>query len=104
APRDHRDWYRALSLRDALPIFAMRGQEFVEAAGAVGAGAPRILARHILPNILSPIIVMATLTVGFTIVETAGLSFLGLGASPPRSEEHTSELQSHLKLVFRLLL
>jgi len=52
----------------------------------VGAGAPRILARHILPNILSPIIVMATLTVGFTIVETAGLSFLGLGASPPTPE------------------
>ena len=67
-------------------VLAIREQEFVEAAGAVGAGAPRILARHILPNILSPIIVMATLTVGFTIVETAGLSFLGLGASPPTPE------------------
>src|SRR5207237_7648776 len=67
-------------------VLAIREQEFVEAAGAVGAGAPRILVRHILPNILSPIIVMATLTVGFTIVETAGLSFLGLGASPPTPE------------------
>jgi len=67
-------------------VLAIREQEFVEAAGAVGAGVVRILGRHILPNILSPIIVMATLTVGFTIVETAGLSFLGLGASPPTPE------------------
>ncbi len=67
-------------------VLAIREQEFVEAAGAVGAREPRILARHVLPNVLSPIIVMATLTVGFTIVETAGLSFLGLGASPPTPE------------------
>ena len=67
-------------------VLAIKEQEFVEAAGAVGAGVARVLGRHILPNILSPIIVMATLTVGFTIVETAGLSFLGLGASPPTPE------------------
>ena len=67
-------------------VLAIREQEFVEAAGAIGAGAARVLARHVLPNILSPIIVMATLTVGFTIVETAGLSFLGLGAAPPTPE------------------
>jgi peptide/nickel transport system permease protein len=67
-------------------VLAVRGQEFVEAAGAVGAGSVRVLARHVLPNVLSPIIVMATLTVGFTIVETAGLSFLGLGATPPTPE------------------
>ena len=67
-------------------VLAIKEQEFVEAAGAIGAGVARVLGRHILPNILSPIIVMATLTVGFTIVETAGLSFLGLGASPPTPE------------------
>jgi peptide/nickel transport system permease protein len=67
-------------------VLAIKEQEFVEAAGAVGAGVGRVLVRHVLPNILSPIIVMATLTVGFTIVETAGLSFLGLGASPPTPE------------------
>jgi peptide/nickel transport system permease protein len=67
-------------------VLSMKAQEFVESAAAVGAGVPRILGRHILPNILSPIIVMATLTVGFTIVETAGLSFLGLGATPPTPE------------------
>jgi peptide/nickel transport system permease protein len=67
-------------------VLAIKEQEFVEAARAVGAHTPRVLRRHILPNILSPIIVMATLTVGFMIVETAGLSFLGLGASPPTPE------------------
>ena len=67
-------------------VLAVKEHEFVEAAGAVGAGVIRILGRHVLPNILSPIIVMATLTVGFTIVETAGLSFLGLGATPPTPE------------------
>jgi peptide/nickel transport system permease protein len=67
-------------------VLAIREQEFVEAAAAMGAHSVRVLARHVLPNVLSPIIVMATLTVGFTIVETAGLSFLGLGASPPTPE------------------
>jgi len=67
-------------------VLAIREQEFVEAARGLGGGAVRILGRHVLPNILSPIMVMTTLTVGFAIVETAGLSFLGLGASPPTPE------------------
>jgi len=67
-------------------VLAIREEEYVSAAGALGSGTLRVLARHIFPNILSPIIVMATLTIGFTIVETAGLSFLGLGASPPTPE------------------
>lgn len=67
-------------------VLQVKEEDFVEAARAVGAGPGRILRRHVLPNIVSPIIVMATLTVGFMIVETAGLSFLGLGASPPTPE------------------
>jgi len=67
-------------------VLQTKEEDFVDAARAVGAGAMRILRRHILPNVLSPIIVMATLTVGFMIVETAGLSFLGLGAAPPTPE------------------
>ena len=67
-------------------VLSVKEQEFIEAARAMGTGAVRILDRHIIPNIVSPIIVMATLTVGFMIVETAGLSFLGLGASPPTPE------------------
>jgi peptide/nickel transport system permease protein len=67
-------------------VLSVKEQEFVEAARAGGAGSVRILGRVIVPNIVSPVIVMATLTVGFMIVETAGLSFLGLGASPPTPE------------------
>ena len=67
-------------------VLQIKEEDFVEAARAIGAGWFRILSKNILPNILSPIIVMATLTVGFMIVETAGLSFLGLGASPPTPE------------------
>ncbi len=67
-------------------VLQTKEEDFVEAARAVGAGWSRVLTRHVLPNVLSPIIVMATLTVGFMIVETAGLSFLGLGASPPTPE------------------
>jgi peptide/nickel transport system permease protein len=67
-------------------VLSVKEHEYVEGARAMGGGAFRILGRHILPNIVSPIIVMATLTVGFMIVETAGLSFLGLGASPPTPE------------------
>ncbi len=67
-------------------VLSVKEQEFVEAARAIGTGGFRTLGRHVLPNILSPIIVMATLTIGFMIVETAGLSFLGLGASPPTAE------------------
>jgi len=67
-------------------VLSLREQDFVEAARALGASTPRMLGRHIVPNILSPIVVMASLTIGFTITETAGLSFLGLGASPPTPE------------------
>jgi peptide/nickel transport system permease protein len=67
-------------------VLSVKEQDHVEAARAIGANPVRILGRCILPNIVSPIIVMATLTIGFMIVETAGLSFLGLGASPPTPE------------------
>ena len=67
-------------------VLATKEREFVEGARASGAGVARILGRHLLPNVLSPIIVMGTLRVGFAIVETAGLSVLGLGAQPPAPE------------------
>jgi len=59
---------------------------YVRAARAVGMRDTRIMIRHILPNIVSPILIMATLGLGTTIISAAGLSFLGLGASPPTPE------------------
>lgn len=64
----------------------VRDQDYIEAAKAIGAGNFRIIFRHILPNILAPIIVQATLGVGISIILAASLSFLGLGVEPPTPE------------------
>ncbi|RMF85489.1 MAG: ABC transporter permease [Nitrospinota bacterium] len=67
-------------------VLSIKETEYVSAAQAAGAGDFRILLRHVLVNSLAPIIVQATLTIGWAIVETAGLGFLGLGAQPPTAE------------------
>src|SRR5690348_15943928 len=64
-------------------VLAVRGLEFVQAARALGARDGRLLWRHILPNLLGPVIVAATLGVGAAIMAEAALSFVGLGAQPP---------------------
>jgi peptide/nickel transport system permease protein len=64
-------------------VIAVQGLDFVWAARAIGASRTRVMLRHVLPNSLSPVLVMATLQSGSVVVETAGLSFLGLGAQPP---------------------
>lgn len=64
-------------------VIAVQGLDFVWAARAVGGGRLRVMLRHVLPNAYSPVLVMATLQSGSVVVETAGLSFLGLGAQPP---------------------
>jgi len=66
-------------------VMAVKRMEFVEAAKALGFGRRRILFRHILPNILGPVIVYATLTVPSVMLIEAFLSFLGLGVQPPMS-------------------
>ncbi|MGO4406795.1 ABC transporter permease [Bosea sp. RAF48] len=64
-------------------VLTVREREFVQAALAMGAGHARLLLRHILPNVLTPVFVVATLELARTIVLEAGLSFLGLGIQPP---------------------
>jgi peptide/nickel transport system permease protein len=64
-------------------VLSLRTWEFVNAARVLGLRDARILLRHIVPNILSPVIVMVTLMMGDTILIEATLSFLGLGAQPP---------------------
>ena len=64
-------------------VLAVQDADFVWAARSVGARPLRVMLRHVLPNSLSPVVVMATLQSGSVVVETAGLSFLGLGAQPP---------------------
>jgi len=67
-------------------VLSLRQQEFVEAARALGARDAVILSRHILPHLLSPVIVAFSLDVGVKILATAGLSFLGLGTQPPTAD------------------
>ena len=62
---------------------ALRDREFVVAARALGASGPAIVVRHLLPNVLGPVIVAATLGIGNVIILEAGLSYLGIGAHEP---------------------
>ena len=66
--------------------YSIREQVFVEAARALGQRPRVILARHVLPNAMAPIIVQATLNLGSAILVAAGLGFLGLGVQPPAAE------------------
>ncbi len=64
-------------------VLTLRSREFVEAARALGARDSRLLARHIVPGMLAPVVVHASLRLAFAIVTEASLSFLGLGTQPP---------------------
>lgn len=64
----------------------VKNTEFIEAAKAIGTPKLRILRVHLLPNVLSVIIVYATLSIGSAILDAAALGFLGLGAQPPTAE------------------
>jgi peptide/nickel transport system permease protein len=64
-------------------VLAAREQEYVEAERALGAGDIRIVTRHILPNIIQPVIVQAAIGMAGAILAEATMSFLGLGVPPP---------------------
>jgi peptide/nickel transport system permease protein len=92
----------------AVPVYActarsttlaVRSMDYVEAARAVGAGDGRVLVRHVLPNMISPVVVLATAGVGIAILVAAGLSYLGLGAQPPIPEwgAMLSEARAYLR-------
>ncbi|TEU12066.1 MAG: ABC transporter permease [Anaerolineales bacterium] len=67
-------------------VLSVKMQDYVLAARSLGASPVRILARHVMPNCLTPLIVQGTLGIGTAILDAAGLSFLGLGAQPPTPE------------------
>ncbi len=67
-------------------VLAARENLYVEAARALGTRDPSILARYILPNVVAPLVVTATLGLGTAILASAALSFLGLGSQPPQPE------------------
>lgn len=79
-------------------VLAIREREFVQGAVAVGARSLRVIVQHVAPNILTPIIVFGSLTVGQAVIAEATLSFLGVGVPPP-----TSTWGGMLRDAYRLL-
>ncbi|MCD8332112.1 MAG: ABC transporter permease, partial [Oscillospiraceae bacterium] len=67
-------------------ILTVRSQEYVEAALATGSSNARVMFKQILPNVLSPVIVSASMGIGGNITAISSLSFIGLGVQPPTSE------------------
>jgi peptide/nickel transport system permease protein len=67
-------------------VLTVREREYVEACRAIGASDGRIMIRHILPNVVTPAVVYATLDISQVILLMSALSFLGLGAQPPQSD------------------
>jgi len=65
------------------PVLAVKQMEFVLSAHCIGASDWRIIARHVLPNTLAPLIVQVSLALSWSLLTEAGLSFLGLGTQPP---------------------
>ena len=76
-------WYARLVRAQVLSI---KTREYVEAARSIGTPGSRILMRHIMPNAVSVVIIQMTLDVGYAVLATSGLSFIGLGAQPPTPE------------------
>jgi peptide/nickel transport system permease protein len=76
-------WYARLVRAQVLSI---RERDFVTAGQSLGLSGPRLLFRHILPNAISVVIIQVTLDVGYAVLATSSLSFIGLGAQPPSPE------------------
>jgi peptide/nickel transport system permease protein len=76
-------WYARLVRGQVLSI---REREFVTAGRSVGLSGSQLMVRHILPNAISVVIIQVTLDVGYAILSTSSLSFIGLGAQPPAPE------------------
>ena len=76
-------WYTRITRSHTI---SLKERQFVESAKAVGVSDIRIMLMHILPNCMTPIIVQATLDIGYIILSLAGLGFLGLGSQPPAAD------------------
>lgn len=87
-------------------VLATKERAFVESARAIGLSRTRIALKHVIPNVVSPVIVLATLRTGQLLLTLAGLSFLGLGIQPPTPEwgSMLSEGQSYLASAPQLMI
>lgn len=79
-------------------VLSVKEEEFVKSAQLMGVSRTRVVLRHIVPNVVTPVVVLATMDMAYVILGTAGLSFLGLGAQPPTPEWGTmlSQGRNHI--------
>lgn len=79
-------------------VLMVKPREFVEASHALGAGASRIVMRHVLPNVMAPVIVQVSIALAYAILIEAALSFLGFGTQPPTPSwgQMLNEARSHM--------
>lgn len=67
-------------------VLSLKREPYVDAARVAGCSTARVILRHILPNIIAPVVILATIGVAYSILNGAALSFLGFGVQPPQSE------------------
>jgi ABC-type dipeptide/oligopeptide/nickel transport system permease subunit len=81
-------------------VLSVREEAFIEASRSVGVSSGRMLRRHVLPNVASPLIVQVAVSFGYALLAEAGLSFLGFGVQPPNASWGTM-LQSAYNFVLQ---
>ena len=81
-------------------VMTLRGQEFIEAAKCCGTGNTRILLKHIIPNVLGPLVISVMSGLGGTILSIASLGFLGIGIAPPTPEWGTIISENQASLMY----
>jgi oligopeptide/dipeptide ABC transporter ATP-binding protein len=80
-------------------VIAVREENYIEAARSLGATSPRLIRRHVAPNVASPIIIQLSLSLGYALLVEAGLSYLGIGVQPP-TPSWGSMLQEGYSFIF----
>ncbi len=87
-------------------VLTIRNADYIESTTAVGASVARILLKHIIPNVMGPIIVQCTLGIGSSILNAAGLSYIGLGVQAPRPEwgNMLSEAREYIQAAPHLII
>ncbi len=79
-------WWPGFARLTRAQVLSLREQEFIESAHAIGAGPWRTIFKHLIPNVLSAVIIKASLDMGFAILVVAGLGYIGVGVQPPMPE------------------
>jgi len=79
-------WWPGYARLTRAQVLSLRERDFIESARAIGASPAHTILRHVIPNVLSPVIIKASMDMGFAILITASLGYIGVGVQPPTPE------------------